>query len=111
MNLRPLLLVLSTTALSVLAGCATSQAGSRGDTAASTSSQQGLLSDKGSGGCSCALKPQGGSAQASEDKGAGCGCPHCAKAAKGDTAEATACGCGHHDKEKGGSAQASDGVR
>lgn len=106
MTVRTLLLILSTTTLSALTGCATTQTAPREDAAASTSTQ---VSEQGQGehkGCSCAHhKAQDGSTQAADAKG--CGCPHCAKmAAKTGAEEAKSCGCSH--KQNGGQAQAMD---
>jgi hypothetical protein len=104
MSVRTLLLVLSTTTLSVLAGCATTQTAPREDTAASTITQ-GEGEPKGCG-CAHHAKGQDGSQLAAEGKG--CGCPHCAQAAKGSSVDKpAACGCSHHDK--GGQTLAQDG--
>ncbi|QRN99551.1 hypothetical protein JRI60_11250 [Archangium violaceum] len=101
MSVRTLLLVLSTTTMSLLAGCATTQTAPREDaTASSTSMEQGTQGESQKG-CGCAhhAKAQEGSAQA---EAKGCGCPHCAQAAaQGGSGEAAACGCSHHDKGTG----------
>lgn len=105
MTIRKLLLICTTTTLSALAGCATTQTAPREESAVNTSQQ-----DQGEHkGCSCALrKEQGGAAQAADGKG--CSCPHCAKtAANTDSKEGKSCGCAH--KQEGSQAQASDSER
>ncbi|WP_257459673.1 hypothetical protein [Archangium lipolyticum] len=105
MSVRTLLLVLSTSTLSILTGCATSQTASREDAAASTTPQvaQGELKA-----CRCSrhASAEDGSAQAAAGKG--CQCPHCSYAATADAEKKPACGCGHHGK--GNEAQVQDGV-
>jgi hypothetical protein len=106
MAVRTLLLVLSTTTLSALAGCATTQTAPRED-AASTSLRQGESEQKG---CACALhKAQYGSIQAADAKG--CGCPHCGgqAAGKAHAGEGASCGCSH--KPKSEQTQAMDSER
>ncbi|KFE66892.1 hypothetical protein [Hyalangium minutum] len=109
MTIRTLLLVLTTTTLSALAGCATPQTAPREEAAVNTSSQQG--SEQGEHkGCSCALRKEQGGAAAQAADGKGCSCPHCAKtAADTDAKEGKTCGCSH--KHEGNQAQALDNVR
>lgn len=97
MSVRTLLLVLSTTTLSVLVGCATPQMATREDTAASTSAE---LAEGKPKGCACAHHTQAmdGSAQAEAGK-KGCGCPHCARAGKASADKTTACGCSRQGQD------------
>ena len=103
MRVHKMLLALSTTALMALLGCATTPASSTPTQSEALGSETGNKKV-----CGCAHKVQEGSAQATEGKSTGCGCPHCAQAAKGVEGHASACGCAHKDKNQGGSAQASD---
>ncbi|ATB41706.1 hypothetical protein CYFUS_007176 [Cystobacter fuscus] len=106
MSVRTLLLVLSTSTVSILTGCATSQTAAREDTTAASSTSSEVAQGE-FGGCRCSLhaKAEDGSAQAAA--GRGCQCPHCSHGASGAAGKGPACGCWHHGK--GDQVQAEDG--
>jgi hypothetical protein len=98
MSVRTLLLVLSTTTLSVLTACGTTQ----------TASREGPPPPQAEGelkGCSCALRAQGQDDSEQAAAGKVCRCLHCAT---GGTSEGKGvpCYCAHHGK--GDQAQARD---
>ncbi|MCI0571260.1 MAG: hypothetical protein L0Y66_10945 [Myxococcaceae bacterium] len=104
MTLRTLLLVLSTTALPTLTGCATTSGGTRETPATSSSSLQ--EQDHGSpgvdaqdkkdkkDGCGCSHGAMGEGVQ-SASASAACSCPHCASMARGTQVASADCACGH----------------